>query len=63
MEALWNVIGKINTALWSNPMLFLALGSGLIFTICLRFVQVRKLKTMVGLLFNGKASDHGLSSF
>ena len=51
MEALWNAIGKINTALWSNPMLFLALGSGLIFTICLRFVQVRKLKTMVGLLF------------
>lgn len=63
MEALWNVIGKINTALWSNPMLFLALGSGLIFTICLRFVQVRKLKTMVGLLFNGKASENGLSSF
>ena len=63
MEALWNVIGKINTALWSNPMLFLALGSGLIFTICLRFVQVRKLKTMVGLLFNGQASEHGLSSF
>lgn len=63
MEALWNVIGKINTALWSNPMLFLALGSGLIFTICLRFVQVRKLKTMVGLLFNSKASENGLSSF
>lgn len=63
MEALWNVIGKINTALWSNPMLFLALGSGLIFTIALRFVQVRKLKSMVGLLFSGKASENGLSSF
>lgn len=63
MDAFWNLVAKINTALWSNPMLFLALGSGLIFTIALRFVQVRKLGTMVHLLFNGKASDSGLSSF
>ena len=63
MEAFWSFVGKINTALWSNPMLFLALGSGLLFTIVLGVPQIRMIPTMIKLLFNGKASDTGLSSF
>ncbi|SFH19303.1 alanine or glycine:cation symporter, AGCS family [Priestia megaterium] len=44
-------------------MLYLCIGVGLLFTILTRFVQVRYLKDMVTLLFNGKSSKSGVSSF
>lgn len=63
MDAFWTLIGKANTALWANPMLILALGTGIILTVAMKVPQIRMIPTMVKLLFNGKASDSGLSSF
>ena len=60
MEAL---VGKINDLVWSLPLVLLCLGSGLFFSLSTRFLQIRKLKEMFKLLFSGKASDKGVSSF
>lgn len=58
-----NVISWINGYLWSRPMLVLVVCAGLYFTFRLRFVQIRKIPTQLHLLFNGKSSDRGMSSF
>lgn len=63
MDGFLTMVGNINTALWSNPMLVLALGSSILFTILFKVVQIRKIPTMVHLLFSGKKSEEGLSSF
>ncbi|MGM7719299.1 alanine/glycine:cation symporter family protein [Metabacillus sp. Hm71] len=48
---------------WSIGLVFFALGAGLFFTIATRFVQIRYFKEMIKLLFEGKSSDSGVSSF
>ena len=48
---------------WSTPLIALALGAGLLFSILTRFVQVRLFREMVMLLFSNKSSDKGISSF
>jgi AGCS family alanine or glycine:cation symporter len=53
----------INGWVWSPALIYLALGAGLLFSILTRFVQVRLIREMVALLFSGKASAHGISSF
>ena len=53
----------INNIVWSNALIILCLLSGLYFSIRTRFLQVRLLKTMVRLLFQGKSSKLGVSSF
>lgn len=63
METLSNFIGIANGYLWSNGMLILCFGAGLIFTIMMGVPQIRMIPEMVKLLFNGKASEEGLSSF
>ncbi len=60
---LGNLANTLNNYIWAMPLIYVCLGGGLIFTIALRFVQVRHIKDMVGLLFNGKKSETGLSSF
>nr|WP_263325183.1 alanine/glycine:cation symporter family protein [Neobacillus sp. Marseille-Q6967] len=49
--------------LWGNGLVILALGAGLIFTVATRFVQIRYFKEMIKLLFEGKSSEEGISSF
>ncbi|MBO8165141.1 MAG: alanine:cation symporter family protein [Brevibacillus sp.] len=44
-------------------MIYLCLGVGLFFSLITRFLQVRHLKDMVLLMFKGKSSDAGVSSF
>ena len=44
-------------------MLILIFGVGLIMSLSMGFPQIRKIPTMIKLLFNGKESDSGLSSF
>jgi alanine or glycine:cation symporter, AGCS family len=44
-------------------MIYLCLGIGLIFSIMSRFLQVRYIKDMIVLMFKGKSSDAGVSSF
>lgn len=53
----------INDVLWSTPMLVLCIVAGIVFTIILRGVQVRKIPAQLKLLFNGQASEKGMSSF
>ena len=53
----------VNGWVWSPALIYLALGAGLMFSILTRFVQVRLIREMVALLFSGKASTHGISSF
>ncbi|GGN92286.1 alanine/glycine:cation symporter family protein [Saccharibacillus kuerlensis] len=49
--------------LWSTPVIYVCLGVGLVFSLLTRFLQVRLVKDMVKLMFRGKSSDSGVSSF
>lgn len=69
MEILLEIVKKINSVLWNNVLLIVLLGTGLYFTIKLKFVQVRKFKDSFRLTFGGikfkggKAGKEGMSSF
>ncbi|PLR76849.1 sodium:alanine symporter [Bacillus sp. V3-13] len=56
-------VNALNGILWSTPMVYVCLGVGLLFSILTRFLQVRHIKDMVVLMFKGKSSDAGVSSF
>jgi len=57
------LINEINSIVWSDALIVLCLGAGVYFSVITRFLQIRYLRDMVGLLFNGQASDKGVSSF
>ena len=69
MELLLNFITKFNDVLWNSVLLFLLLGTGLYFTIRLKFVQVRRFGEGFKRIFGGlslkgkKAGKDGMSSF
>jgi alanine or glycine:cation symporter, AGCS family len=48
---------------WSIGLVIFALGAGLFFSFATRFVQIRYFKEMIKLLFEGKSSETGISSF
>lgn len=56
-------VNQLNDILWSQPLIWLCVGVGLLYSIMTRFLQVRHLKDMVTLMFKGKSSDAGVSSF
>lgn len=56
-------VGSIVDVLWSPVMIYFCLGVGLLFSILTKFVQVRFLKDMVKLMFEGGSSKEGVSSF
>jgi AGCS family alanine or glycine:cation symporter len=56
------IIG-VNGIVWSNALIVLCLGTGLYFSIRTRFLQVRHIREMFRLLFDGKSSESGVSSF
>ncbi|MGN1402166.1 MAG: alanine/glycine:cation symporter family protein [Bacillus sp. (in: firmicutes)] len=57
-------VGFLNDKiLWSTPFIYVLLGVGLLFSILTRFLQVRHIKDMVMLMFQGKGSEAGVSSF
>lgn len=56
-------VASWNEVLWSKWVIYIILGVGLIFSILTRFLQVRLLKDMVKLMFQGKSSEAGVSSF
>jgi alanine or glycine:cation symporter, AGCS family len=57
------IINLINDLVWSNFLIVLCLGAGIYFSITTRFLQVRYFKEMIRLLFQGKSSKKGVSSF
>jgi len=64
-----NLIGTVDAVLWDYILLFLLCGTGIFFTIKLKFVQVREFKesfkrTFGSIKLNGdKADENGMSSF
>ncbi len=58
------LIQKLNALIWSDVTLVLLLGTGLYFTVKLRFCQAAKLKRGFSVLFCGKkGSEAGVSQF
>ena len=56
-------VNLINEYVWSPALIYLCLGVGVYFSIRTRFMQLRHLREMVRLMFDGKASSEGVSSF
>lgn len=57
------IITTVNDLIWSNALIILCMGAGIYFSVVTRFLQVRYVKEMIRLLFDGKSSDKGVSSF
>jgi alanine or glycine:cation symporter, AGCS family len=57
------IIAHINDLVWSNALIILCLGAGIYFSIVTRFLQIRYIGQMIRLLFKGKSSSKGVSSF
>lgn len=57
------IVKSINDIVWSNALIFVALASGLFYSFKTKFVQVRMFREMIKLLFGGKSSERGVSSF
>ena len=57
------LVTNISHFLWSTPMIIFCVVVGLYFTVRTNFLQIRHVKEMVNLLFKGKSSDEGVSSF
>ena len=60
MEAFVN---KLNNIVWSESLVWLCLGTGVLFSVLTRFPQLRLVREMVRLLFEGRESEKGVSSF
>ncbi|WP_084267408.1 alanine/glycine:cation symporter family protein [Azohydromonas lata] len=56
-------VAMLNGLVWSRALIYLCLAVGLYFSIRTRFMQVRGIAEMLRLMFRGKASDAGVSSF
>lgn len=56
-------VATVNSYIWSQALIYLCLGAGLYFSIRTRFMQVRALREMVRLMWEGKSSSSGVSSF
>lgn len=57
------IIDIINGVIWSNALIFLCLAAGVYFSFATKFVQISYFQEMIRLLFGGKSSDKGVSSF
>jgi AGCS family alanine or glycine:cation symporter len=57
------IVNSINNLIWSEALIYLALGAGLFYSLLTRFVQVRLFREMIHLLFSNKESARGISSF
>ncbi|MEH7180367.1 alanine/glycine:cation symporter family protein [Neobacillus vireti] len=57
------LVNGINGYLWSAPLIIFICAVGLYFSVRTRFLQIRHVKEMVRLLFSGKSSNEGVSSF
>ena len=62
------IVDAVNTFLWDYALLILLVGTGIFFTVMLRFIQIRKFGAGMKSLFgnfslHGKNGEKGLSSF
>ncbi len=68
MNFIAHTVDAVNGFLWDYALLFLLMGTGIFYTICLKFVQIRKFGVGMKMLFgnfslHGNHDGHGLSSF
>lgn len=66
MEMLHGIINEINSFLWTYVIIIALIGSGIIFTLRTKFVQLRMLKEMVKLIFGAagaKTTGKEISGF
>lgn len=68
MEMVASVVEVVNKFLWDYALLILLLGTGIIYSFSLKFIQIRKFgagmkKMFGGFSLHGKSSENGLSSF
>jgi AGCS family alanine or glycine:cation symporter len=56
-------VDSLNSIIWSDALIYLCLGSGIFFSLVTRFPQLRLFREMIRLLFDGKESAQGVSSF
>jgi AGCS family alanine or glycine:cation symporter len=57
------VIDFVNGLIWSQALIYLCLGVGLLFSIRTRFMQVRGFAEMIRLMWAGQKSEAGVSPF
>ncbi|MBP2028134.1 AGCS family alanine or glycine:cation symporter [Acetoanaerobium pronyense] len=57
------IVDFLNGIIWSDFLVYLLLGTGIFFTVILKFPQVRLIKDMVSQMISGDSSDSGVSSF
>ncbi|WP_368561642.1 alanine/glycine:cation symporter family protein [Pseudoxanthomonas sp. UTMC 1351] len=57
------LVTLLNDVIWSPALIYLCLGAGLYFSLRTRFMQVRGFREMIRLMFSGKSSEAGVSSF
>ncbi|HPQ81868.1 MAG TPA: alanine/glycine:cation symporter family protein, partial [bacterium] len=57
------IVGLINSVVWSDALVVLCLAAGLFFSFRTRFLQVRLVGEMVKLMLEGRESRRGISSF
>ena len=58
-----DLVNLINSYVWSPALIYLCLGVGLYFSVRSRFAQLRHFGEMLRLMFDGKSTDAGVSSF
>ncbi len=56
-------LNDLNSLIWSNPLIYLCLGSGVYFSIRSRFMQIRQIPEMIRVMIRGESSPDGVSSF
>lgn len=58
-----NIVAFLNELVWSKPLVYGLLFTGIFFSLMMRFFQVRHFKEMIRLMFQGEKSPSGISSF
>jgi AGCS family alanine or glycine:cation symporter len=58
-----SIVNSLNSVIWSPALIVLCLGAGLFFSVLTRFVQVRQFGEMIRLMFVGRSSKKGISTF
>ncbi|GGI38807.1 alanine/glycine:cation symporter family protein [Mammaliicoccus stepanovicii] len=56
-------VSFVNDLVWSKPLVYGLLITGILFSLLMRFFQVRHFKEMIRLMFQGEKSPTGISSF
>ena len=59
----FDITSKLSEWIWGMPFICFCLATGLYFSWRMRFLQVRYFKEMLQMLFQGKSSANGISSF